>query len=201
MHDLWPTIRSGFANVFRFGGHMGRSDFWLWIGFLYVVASILLLLYGQIANGIGLRQPASEDEWYKFMRASPWASMLFDRSMAAWPRGLTLTSEFFYWATSSYTRIAFPLIYMLSLSATVRRARDAGYSPLLTLLMLYWFVLGAALVIAAMFLLGSISEALAWTIGIPGTLYFRVHWAVSLIFAVVALYRLAAPSVPEPESP
>lgn len=206
MHDLLPAVRTGFSQTFRFGGRMGRAEFWLWIGFLYVIAAGLFLIDLQLSTSGGLPRYSPTDWWHLFVKEtlsqSPWAEMILQRTSAAWPRGLTLTmplTEYMYSAGPS--RIVFPLVYFLSVSATARRARDAGYSPFLTILMLYWFMLGAALVVGANFLLGSLSETLAWTIGIPTGMYLVIHWAVSLTFSVLAIYRLAAPTAFELESP
>jgi uncharacterized membrane protein YhaH (DUF805 family) len=205
VHDLWPAIRTGTAKAFRFGGTMNRASFWLWVGFLYVVASVRFLLDLHLVRWLLPRQSAYEGWWpfslKEILQALPWAEVIYIESSAGWPKGLALTERLLDlkdWAFLS--GIAFPLIYFLSFGAIVRRARDAGYSPPLTFVMLYWFVIGVAILAFMAFLFGSINNEMGWYAAGLSALYFQIHWAVSLIFAVIALYRLSSPSALERES-
>ena len=199
-HDIWAAIKSGLSGSFRLTGRMGRSKFWLWIGTLHVVSILASLVESH-------RGPEPTGAWsgLQAIIENNWAVKYVLQNMGmSWPTEVAVTPfPLGYIGSMSTTLLdAMPLLVLINLLAiapVVQRSRDAGYSPLLTLILLFWSVVATAAILAIAMPLGALSSASAWAVGMPVTIYFSyIGPFLSVATALAAIYRLSAPSLPGP---
>jgi uncharacterized membrane protein YhaH (DUF805 family) len=197
-HDLFRVASRGFRKTFDFGGKDTRAEFWLYVLALYVLGWAILT-----ADGLGSSparfMPPTQDGWwvqlFEYIQRTPFLQYFYEQVMRAWPYDLTfLRDPFIRFRSTTFSLPVLVLILFLSLSAVVRRARDAGWRPWFVALLAYWHIVGTAIIVSVMFAIASMSEALAWTIGIPGTLLLSQNWMISIAAAFIALLGLTAPS-------
>ena len=175
---------------------MGRTQFWLWIGTLFALSALASmvqsLLWGELRGTWSSLQNQID--------SNAWAKDALGKIGIAWPQTLALT-PFPLGFIGFKTTTVLPLMPLMlainffAITPVVRRARDAGYSPLWTVTLLYWSVIGTVLIVA-------ISQALAVSLGwnavyvlMATTIYLsKASQAVSTLAALAAIYFLAAPT-------
>jgi uncharacterized membrane protein YhaH (DUF805 family) len=197
-HDLVRVANRGFRKTFDFGGKDTREEFWLYILALHIVGWAILTADGLGASPARFSPPTQDGWWaqlFEHVQRTPFLQYLYEQVMRAWPYDLTfLRDPFMRFSSTTFSLPLLVLIQFLSLSTVVRRARDAGWRPWLVAVLAYWHIVGTVFIVSVMFAIASMSEALAWAVGIPGTLLLSQNWMISIAAALIALLALTAPS-------